>query len=189
MGGERRPGIVHRLDKETSGLIVVAKNDKALRYLQKQFKQRSVHKVYLALVEDRVQPNEALIDAPIGRDPDNRKRMAVIPPGSAANARSAQTYFKAEQFYPDQGGGFTLVRCEPRTGRTHQIRVHMAYIGHPLVGDKIYGRRRQRIPLARHFLHATELGIKRPSDHRPLTIQADLCPDLQTVIDRLAGKQ
>ena len=181
IGGERRPGIVHRLDKETSGLIVVAKNERALRYLQDQFRQRTVHKQYLALVEGQIQPSEALIDAPIGRDPKQRKRMAIIPPNSSATAREAQTYYQSRQYFEEH----TLVACQPRTGRTHQIRVHMAYIGYPLVGDKVYGRRRQTLPLKRHFLHAAELGLKRPSDNEALLLQAELPPDLQKIVETL----
>ncbi len=181
IGGERRPGIVHRLDKETSGLIVVAKNERALRQLQNQFRRRTVHKQYLALVEGQIQPAEALIDAPIGRDPRQRKRMAVIPPHSSATARAAQTEYRAQQYFD----AHTLVACRPRTGRTHQIRVHMAYVGYPLVGDKVYGRRRQTLPIKRHFLHAAELGLKRPSDGQAIRLQAELPEDLQQIVAML----
>ena len=181
IGGERRPGIVHRLDKETSGLIVVAKNERALRQLQNQFRRRTVHKQYLALVEGQIQPAEALIDAPIGRDPRQRKRMAVIPPHSSATARAAQTEYRAQQYFD----AHTLVACRPRTGRTHQIRVHMAYVGYPLVGDKVYGRRRQTLPIKRHFLHAAELVLKRPSDGQAIRLQAELPEDLQQIVAML----
>jgi 23S rRNA pseudouridine1911/1915/1917 synthase len=181
IGGERRPGIVHRLDKETSGLVVVAKNERALRYLQNQFRRRTVHKQYLALVEGQIQPGEALIDAPIGRDPRQRKRMTVIPPNSSATAREARTHYRVQQYFDD----FTLIVCRTHTGRTHQIRVHMAYAGYPLVGDKVYGRRRQALPVKRHFLHAAELGLKRPSDDQYLHIQAELPDDLQQIIQLL----
>jgi 23S rRNA pseudouridine1911/1915/1917 synthase len=179
ISGERRPGIVHRLDKETSGLMVVAKNERALRHLQNQFRRRTVHKQYLALVEGQIQPSEALVDAPIGRDPRQRKRMAVIPPNSSTTAREAQTKYRAQQYFDE----YTLVACQPHTGRTHQIRVHMAYIGFPLVGDKVYGRRRQTLSLKRHFLHAAELGLQRPSDDQPLHLQAELPDDLQQIIE------
>src|SRR5690606_21637883 len=123
VGGERRPGIVHRLDKETSGLILVAKNDRALRHLQRQFKRRTIKKTYLALVEGHAQPPQALIDAPIGRDPTHRQRMAVIAPGSNARSRPAQTEYTTLDIY----GAYSLLECYPRTGRTHQIRVHLAF--------------------------------------------------------------
>lgn len=181
VGGQRRPGVVHRLDKDTSGLILVAKNDQALRYLQRQFKKREVGKVYLALVDGRFPQKEALIDAPIGRDPHNRKKMAVIPPGSSASARSAQTEVVIVEFY----GEYTLLECRPLTGRTHQIRVHLAFAGYPIVGDLAYGRRKQRLPLNRQFLHAAELSFRRPSDERQLTLRASLPADLQAVLEGL----
>jgi 23S rRNA pseudouridine1911/1915/1917 synthase len=181
VGGEKRPGIIHRLDKDTSGLIVVAKHDVALRGVQRQFKQRSVRKVYLALVEGHIQPSEAQIDAPIGRDPRRRKRMAVIPPNRSARARPAQTAYQLVDTY----GDFSLVECYPLTGRTHQIRVHLAFAGYPIVGDAVYGRRKQRLPLKRHFLHAAELTFRRPSDGEPVTFRAELPPELQQLLERL----
>lgn len=185
IGDTKRPGIVHRLDKDTSGLILVAKNSHALRHLQAQFKARTVSKRYIALVEGQIQPSTALIDAPIGRDPARRKVMAVITPDSprarSAQAREAQTRYKALAYYDD----FSLVECAPVTGRTHQIRVHLAYIGYPIVGDKVYGRRKQRLPLDRHFLHAAQLKFKRPADDLLLAFKADLPAELQTLIDRL----
>lgn len=183
VGGERRPGVVHRLDKDTSGLILVAKNDQALWYLQRQFKKREVGKVYLALVDGRFSQKEALIDAPIGRDPRNRKKMAVIPPGSSASARPAQTDVAIVEFY----GDYTLLECRPLTGRTHQIRVHLAFAGYPIVGDLVYGRRKQRLPLNRQFLHAAELSFRRPSDERQLTLRASLPADLQAVLEDLVA--
>jgi 23S rRNA pseudouridine1911/1915/1917 synthase len=183
VGGERRPGIVHRLDKETSGLILVAKNDAALRHLQRQFKRRTVHKSYLALVEGHIQPPQALIDAPIGRDPHHRKKMAVIPPGSSASSRPAQTTYRLLETV----GAFSLVECQPRTGRTHQIRVHLAFAGYPIAGDEVYGRRRQTLDLDRHFLHASALTFRRPADDEEMTLKAPLPPELQVVLDELAG--
>jgi 23S rRNA pseudouridine1911/1915/1917 synthase len=182
VGGEKRPGIVHRLDKDTSGLIVVAKHDVALRGVQRQFKQRSVRKVYLALVEGHIQPAEALIDAPIGRDPRQRKRMAVIPPNRSARARPAQTSYQLIDRY----GDFSLVECYPLTGRTHQIRVHLAFAGYPIVGDEVYGRRKSGLPLKRHFLHAAELTFRRPADGESVTFRAELPPELQRLLDDLA---
>jgi 23S rRNA pseudouridine1911/1915/1917 synthase len=181
VGGEKRPGIVHRLDKETSGLIIVAKNDATLRGLQNQFKRRTVQKVYLALVEGVMQPAQALIDAPIGRDPKQRKRMAVISPGSSAQSRPAQTKYQVKQFYEE----FSLVECHPLTGRTHQIRVHLAFAGYPIVGDTVYGRRKQRLSLKRHFLHAAELTFKRPADGVELTFTAELPAELAKVLAKL----
>ena len=182
IGGEKRPGIVHRLDKETSGLIVIAKNEAALRHLQAQFKDRTVGKQYLALVDGQVQPPTAVIDAPIGRDPRQRKKMAVIPLGASAHSRPAQTQVTTITGYDD----YTLLRCELFTGRTHQIRVHLAYIGFPIVGDKVYGRRKPTIPLGRHFLHASVLTVKRPSDDEELTLHAELPAELEAILVQLA---
>jgi len=181
IGGEKRPGIVHRLDKETSGLIIVAKHDKALRHLQKQFKARTVSKSYLALVEGHIQPPQATIDAPIGRDPRQRKRMAVIRPGSSARSRESQTVYTLLRSYDD----FSLVECQPLTGRTHQIRVHLAFAGYPIVGDTVYGPRKPRLPLQRHFLHAAKLVIQRPSDNQPLALEAELPAELQAILHQL----
>jgi 23S rRNA pseudouridine1911/1915/1917 synthase len=187
VGGERRPGIVHRLDKDTSGLIIAAKHDAALWHLQRQFKQRTVSKRYIALVHGHIQPPEALIDAPIGRDPKHRKRMGVIPDGSRSGrgqpfTRPAQTRYKATAYYT---GPYTLLDCRPHTGRKHQIRVHLAYIDYPIVGDTVYGRRKDRAGLARHFLHAAELTFERPSDNTEITITAELPPDLAAFLDAL----
>jgi 23S rRNA pseudouridine1911/1915/1917 synthase len=184
VGGEKRPGIVHRLDRDTSGLILVAKNDATLLGLQSQFKRRMVGKVYLALVEGQIQPAQALIDAPIGRDPRQRKRMAVIPPGSSARSRPAQTAYKVRAYYDD----FSYLECRPHTGRTHQIRVHLAYLGYPVVGDTVYGRRRPRLALKRHFLHAAEVTFQRPADGMELSFHAELPEELQQVLDKLAGQ-
>ena len=185
IGNTKRPGIVHRLDKDTSGLLVVAKNDMALHALQEQFKNRTVGKKYLALVHGQIQPAAALIDAPIGRDPKQRKKMSVIAPGSprsgSSRARSAQTHYRSLTVYND----YSLLECNLHTGRTHQIRVHLAYIDYPIVGDTVYGRRKQPIPLNRHFLHAAELTIKRPSDKKELTFTAELPQELEAVLDTL----
>lgn len=180
VGGERRPGIVHRLDKDTSGLIIAAKHDHALWYLQNQFKQRSVSKVYRALVHGALQPPEALIDAPIGRDPRHRQKMAVIAAGRG-DARPAQTAYRALTYYQD----YTEVECRPRTGRKHQIRVHLAYVGYPIAGDTIYGRRKDPLGLRRHFLHAAELTFRRPADGEELHLTAELPEDLIAVLSLL----
>lgn len=184
VGGERRPGIVHRLDKDTSGLILVAKHDRALWHLQNQFRARTVTKQYLALVEGNIQPPAALVDAPIGRDLHDRIKMAVFPPSAVERglARPAQTRYQAQTSY----GDYTLVECYPRTGRKHQIRVHLSYVGYPIVGDRIYGRRKQRLPLKRHFLHAARLTFKRPSDDKEITCEAELPEELAAVLKGIA---
>lgn len=179
VGGELRPGIVHRLDKDTSGLIVVAKGDAALRHLQAQFKGRAVQKAYLALVEGHVSPASGLIDAPIGRDPRARKKMAVVPRGG----REAQTEYRALEFYD----AHTLVEAHPLTGRTHQIRIHMAFIGHPIVGDAVYGFRKQRAKTPRLFLHAARLAFRLPSTGEWREFQSPLPDDLTAVLERLRG--
>jgi 23S rRNA pseudouridine1911/1915/1917 synthase len=161
----------------------VAKNDQALRHLQAQFKTRRVDKIYVALVEGQLQPPAALIDAPIGRDLRQRKKMSVIT-NPSARARAAQTSYKTLTTYHD----YTLLECRPHTGRTHQIRVHLAYIGYPIAGDTVYGRRKQRLPLKRHFLHAAELTFRRPSDNQELTFRAELPPELQAILQQLAGE-
>ncbi|MDX1415033.1 MAG: RluA family pseudouridine synthase [Candidatus Promineifilaceae bacterium] len=185
IGNTKRPGIVHRLDKYTSGLLVVAKNDFAQRYLQKQFKERSVGKKYLALVHGQIQPPSALIDAPIGRDPHHRKRMSVIVPGTpragSARARSAQTQYRTIEFFEE----FSLIECALFTGRTHQIRVHLAYIDFPIVGDHVYGRRKLTFTLKRQFLHAAELTLKRPADDQEVSFSAELSAELQAILDTL----
>lgn len=185
VGGERRPGIVHRLDKDTSGLIVAAKSDAALRAMQAQFKARTVEKRYLALVHGQFTPPAALLDAPIGRDPRHRKKMAVVlDSGSgSAQARPSQTRFRVVTYYSE----YTYVECLPKTGRKHQIRVHAAYLGFPLVGDTMYGRHKNEFGLKRHFLHATELSFRRPSDGEVLTITAELPAELAAILDDLAS--
>jgi 23S rRNA pseudouridine1911/1915/1917 synthase len=193
VGGELRPGIVHRLDKDTSGVMVVAKHDAALRDLQAQFKQRQVVKRYMALVEGVLDPPSGRIDAPLGRHPTDRKRQAVLADGAAGNLRSrpALTEYRvlaqyAVPLHNDQGrGAFSLVEAHPVTGRTHQIRVHFAWIGHPLVGDPIYGLRRQRLVVPRLFLHAASLTFRLPGSDRQVTFRAPLPPELQAVVNDL----
>jgi 23S rRNA pseudouridine1911/1915/1917 synthase len=182
IGGEMRPGIVHRLDMDTSGLMIVAKNDHALRYLQDQFKQRTVRKIYTALVEGHIKPEQAIIDAPIGRNPRKRKMMSVIPPGTSAQSKEARTTYELLGTYDD----FSLVRCLLHSGRKHQIRVHLAYIGYPIVGDAVYGHRKQHVLKDRHFLHSTELGFRRPSDDEWVQVSAELPPELQSLLNQLA---
>ena len=151
IGGYLRPGIVHRLDKDTSGLMVVAKTEASHNHLSRQLKERAVSKGYLALAQGRIESEEGTIDAPLGRHPVHRKRMAVVPTG-----RAARTSYRVIQGFDDA----SFLDVSIHTGRTHQIRVHMAYIGHPLVGDAVYGRKDGR--LGRHFLHAHRLGFGHP---------------------------
>ncbi|MGQ9572758.1 MAG: RluA family pseudouridine synthase [Dehalococcoidia bacterium] len=165
--GTLRPGIVHRLDKDTSGLLVVAKNEAAQASLARQIKQREVHKLYLALVRGRVEPPEGVIDAPIGRHPRRRQRMAVVEGG-----RAAQTRYRLREFLDD----YSLVEVEPLTGRTHQIRVHFASIGHPLVGDRVYGKASPLV--GRQFLHAWRLGFRLPASGRYQEFKSPLPEDL-----------
>jgi 23S rRNA pseudouridine1911/1915/1917 synthase len=179
-----RPGIVHRLDRDTSGLILVAKSEKARRALQRQFKERQVHKAYLALLDGHLQPAWGRVEAPVGRDPHHRQRMTVL-----AGGREAVTeYHVLEQFAHRVGpaaGDYTLVEAEPVTGRTHQIRVHFASIGHPVVGDEVYGRRKSRLPVPRQFLHARRLGFKHPSTGQRLELEVPLPEELAAVVDLL----
>ena len=174
IGGERRPGIVHRLDKDTSGLIVVAKNERAHAHLSDQFKSRGVGKVYLALVAGHPSPPEADIDAPIGRHRHDRQRMALVSTG-----RPAITRYRIVTSYSRS----TLVEARPRTGRTHQIRVHLSSVGHPVVGDTTYGRSAEG--LSRQFLHAYRLVFLHPATEEPMEFTAALPADLETYLDGL----
>jgi len=176
IAGTLRPGIVHRLDKDTSGLMVVAKNDRAQRSLQRQLKDREVHKTYLALVHGLPKPREGLIEAPIGRHPKNRKKMAVI-----ASGREAATKYRVRDEIAS--GRYSLLEVEPITGRTHQIRVHMAALGHPVVGDATYGRRSAVIE--RQFLHAHKLAFAMPLGGRTVEFVSPLPADLREALRRL----
>lgn len=173
-----RVGIVHRLDKETSGLMVVALTQEAHRELARQFQERTVEKAYLALVERVPKSLSGLIDAPIGRDPKQRKRMSVQPDG-----RPAQTQFDVLDV--DFKDPYALVRLKIFTGRTHQIRVHMAFIGCPVVGDSVYGFRKRRLALDRHFLHATHLAFDHPTTRQRMAFDAPLPEELQEMLANL----
>lgn len=179
-----RPGIVHRLDRDTSGLILVAKSERVRRTLQRQFKERQVHKAYWALLNGHLQPAWGRIEAAIGRDPQHRQRMAI-----QAGGRDAVTeYHVLEQFAHPVGpaaGEYTLAEVEPVTGRTHQIRVHFASIGHAVVGDAVYGRRRTSLPLPRQFLHARRLRFKHPLSGQRMELEAPLPEELAVVLDLL----
>lgn len=178
IGGEERPGIVHRLDKETSGLMIVARNERAHRYLQDQFRLRRVEKTYLALVDGRPPTPSGRIEAPIGRDPIQRKRMAILPPGKGREAISE--YHTLETF-----PAHTLLEVHPLTGRTHQIRLHMAFLGCPIVGDTVYGRKKPTLPISRHFLHAFRLKIILPGETSPRTFEAPLPDELLFLLNEL----
>ena len=188
--GSIRPGIVHRLDRDTSGLLVVAKTEEALENLSDQFRDRTVFKSYVALVHGRVEDAAGRIDQPLARDPGNRTRMAVVRSG-----RSALTLYKARKHYDR----FTLLNVELKTGRTHQIRVHLAWLHHPVVGDETYGggrdnniqdaRLRSRVRnLGRHFLHAERLAITHPNTGARLEFHAPLPDELSRLLTQLESE-
>jgi len=174
IGDSLRPGVVHRLDKDTSGVMLVAKNSTAQADLAKQFKSHSVTKAYLALVRGVLEPENGIIEADIGRDPHNRKRMAVV-----AEGREARTDYRVVRYI----GGYTLLEVMPQTGRTHQIRVHLAAIGFPVVGDKIYGVKSPH--LSRQFLHASRLGFKLPSTGEYVEFESELPNDLEQALEAI----
>jgi 23S rRNA pseudouridine1911/1915/1917 synthase len=173
-----RPGIVHRLDKYTSGIMVVAKNRRAHEHVSSQIKERTIHKVYLALTMGHLDPVEGTIAAHIGRDPHNRKRMAVVDGG-----RESETTYRVLKRFP----GFTLIEAFPKTGRTHQIRVHFSSMGHPLVGDTLYGVKNLR--LDRHFLHAHILGFRLPSTEEYMEFRSPLPEELDMFLIKLRGTE
>ncbi len=175
IGGYLRPGIVHRLDKDTSGLMVVAKTEAAHVDLSRQLKERTTSKGYLALAQGRVSPAEGTIDAPLGRDPIHRKRMAVVDGG-----RTARTGYRVLRYIGDA----SVLEVTTHTGRTHQIRVHMAHLGHPLIGDAVYGRKHPQ--LARHFLHANRLGFTHPATREWVEFTVPLPNDLSQFLGSLS---
>jgi 23S rRNA pseudouridine1911/1915/1917 synthase len=170
-----RPGIVHRLDKDTSGVMLVAKNRVAQTGLINQFKARSIVKAYLVLVRGRLTPERGIIEAAVGRDPRNRKRMAVVHGG-----REARTEYQVIKYL----GDCSLLEVLPETGRTHQIRVHLAAIGYPVVGDAVYGVKSDH--LSRQFLHASRLGFKLPSTGEYVEFNSELPPDLAQALKNMA---
>lgn len=186
IGGVERPGIVHRIDKDTSGLIVAAKNDRAHIFLADQLADHSMSRVYTAITVGRVKNSEGRIDAPIGRSPVDRKKMAVIR-DPEKNAKRAVTNYKVEEIYT----GFSRVTCRLETGRTHQIRVHMAYIGHPLMGDTLYGGGHTRFEkenaklLTGQCLHAGELTLVHPTKKERMTFTCPLPKEMQMLIEKL----
>jgi 23S rRNA pseudouridine1911/1915/1917 synthase len=175
LGGGLRPGIVHRLDKDTSGLLVVARTEAALRDLRQQVAARAVRRVYLALVVGRLAHEEGTIEAPIGRDPRRRTRMAVVRGGRPAATR----YRVLERM-----AGHTLLEAHLITGRTHQIRVHFAHLGHPVAGDPVYGGRRGGLGLARQALHAWRLAFRHPRSGAELSFEAPPPPDFTAALER-----
>jgi 23S rRNA pseudouridine1911/1915/1917 synthase len=183
-GDVGRPGIVHRLDQDTSGLMVVAKTELALEHLRRQFKSREVQKIYLALVHGRPSAPEGVIEAPLGRNPRQRKRMAVV-----AGGRPARTRYRLLEDL----GDYSLLAVSLETGRTHQIRVHLAWLGVPVAGDRVYGRERgvrrawRDMGLGRQFLHAWQLSFERPGDKGVASLEAPLPSDLQGVLTALRG--
>ena len=204
VGDEQRPGIVHRLDKETSGVLLAAKTDAAYRNLQAQFKTRTIQKNYLALCVGRVEPERGLIKKPIARDPSHRQRMAVV-----AGGREAVTEYAVQEHFTSGEGGkrkgesevedpshssfplpptfaYSLLRIHPETGRTHQIRVHLASMGFPVVGDELYGATRHdalsRMLAPRHMLHASELKFEQPSSRKAIKLYASIPEDMARVI-------
>lgn len=176
IGGEIRPGIVHRLDKDTSGLIIVAKNDTAHINLSKQIKDRQVKKIYIALVRGNVGENEATINMPIGRSTKDRKKMAVRKDG-----KEAVTHFKVLKRY----GKYTLLELKIDTGRTHQIRVHMAEIGHPVVGDMIYSNGKNEFGVEGQMLHAKSLDFKHPVTGKQIHLEAELPKYFEEILSKL----
>ncbi len=182
IGGEERPGVVHRLDKETSGLILLAKNERAHRWLQDQFRLRKVEKTYLALVDGKPPTPSGRVEAPIGRDPSHRKRMAIVP---ESRGREAISEYKTVENFANH----TLLEFHPLTGRTHQIRLHCAFLGCPIVGDEVYGRKKPSVEIDRHFLHAYRLKIVLPGEQTPRVFEATLPNELENVLTSLRAKQ
>ncbi len=175
INGVKRPGIVHRLDKDTSGLIMVAKNDNAHNFLAEQLKDKTASRVYVALVHGKVKVKKGIINAPIGRDPKSRVKMAVVKDG-----KEAITEFSVLKYYHD----FTLIECHLKTGRTHQIRVHMSYIGYPLVGDPLYGPRKLKYG-DKQYLHAKELSFIHPTTKERVTFKTDLPEYFQNFLNKI----
>lgn len=181
IGGEHRPGVVHRLDKDTSGVVILAKDDRAHRALQDQFRSREVEKKYLALVDGSPPTEKGVIQTHIGRDNHNRKRMAVVHEGKG---RESLTHFSTQESFLVH----TLLSVHPVTGRTHQIRVHLSFLGCPIVGDRLYGAKRPSIEIERQFLHARELRIQVPGEDHKQLFSAALPPSLLSILDALRKK-
>ncbi len=181
INGELRPGIVHRIDKDTSGLLAVAKNDFAHRVLASQLKDHTMARTYEAVVCGVLKEDSGTVDAPIGRSPSDRKKMCVI----ARNGKNAVTHWEVVARYP----GYTHVRCKLETGRTHQIRVHMAYIGHPILGDTVYGHKKSELGQTSQCLHAGALCFRHPRDGRPVMVFAPLPAYFTDVLEKLERRK
>ena len=179
IGGEKRPGIVHRIDRDTSGLIIAAKNDAAHLALSAQLKDHSLSRTYECLVTGNMKQDSGTVDAPIGRNSADRKKMAVVPTG-----RRAVTHWEVVARYP----GVTHLRCRLETGRTHQIRVHMAYIGHPILGDTVYGAKKPVPGLTGQCLHATGLRFIHPRTGDPVELHCPLPPEFTAMLQKLQSK-
>jgi 23S rRNA pseudouridine1911/1915/1917 synthase len=177
IGGEIRPGIVHRLDKDTTGLLVIAKNDRAMAALQDQIRVHAARRIYWALVHGNTMPETGRIEAPIGRHPGDRKKMAV----NTRQGREATTHFQVLERFK----GYALLECRLETGRTHQIRVHLSFIGHPVVGDAVYGTRKAHFGMAGQALHARQLGFTHPATGEWVEFEAPLPEDMAAVIAQL----
>ena len=180
IGGERRPGIVHRIDKDTSGLIIAAKNDFAHASLAAQLKDHSLARTYVCIVCGNIREDSGVIDAPIGRHPADRKKMAV----TEKNSRSAVTHWRVLERF----GGYTLVECRLETGRTHQIRVHMAYRGHPILGDMVYGHKKPELGQDSQCLHARELTFVHPRSGERVTVSCGLPEYFTQLLQKLRGR-
>ena len=177
INGELRPGIVHRIDKDTSGLLAVAKNDLAHTVLASQLKDHTMARTYDAIVCGTMREDSGTVDAPIGRHPTDRKKMCV----TERNSKPAVTHWEVVKRYR----GYTHIRCHLETGRTHQIRVHMAYIGHPILGDMVYGHKKPELGQSSQCLHAGALCFRHPRDGRPVMVFAELPPYFKDVIEKL----
>lgn len=177
INGELRPGIVHRIDKDTSGLLAVAKNDFAHTFLASQLKDHSMYRVYECIVCGGMKEDSGTVDAPIGRHPSDRKKMCV----TARNSKEAVTHWEVVARYR----GYTHVRCRLETGRTHQIRVHMAHIGHPILGDTVYGHKKTELGQESQCLHAGALCFTHPRDGRPVMVYAELPEYFRKVLEKL----
>ncbi len=183
INGVIRPGIVHRIDKDTSGILVVAKNDNAHKKLSEQFKVHSINRVYVALVKGIIKEDDIDIDLPIGRNPKDRKKMVV----TYKNSKNAKTHIHVlRRFY---ASNVTLIEARLETGRTHQIRVHMAYMNHPLVGDEVYGKKDSKFKVEGQMLHAKILGFIHPSKNEYVEFNSDLPDEFKQVLEKLENKE